>query len=108
MSDKDLIYETDLVKQLRAEFDDEAETAVVAPKQSVLTRLRVKYSGLNRYKRYLVRGLAAVMALLIIGQLIFQGVTAAAEYDGGPVPAQLAIEQLGDDLPLPPIAPPLP
>lgn len=108
MSDEELIQETDLVSQLRDELDDEAVTAVVAPKQPLITRLKVKYSGLSRYKPYIVRGLAAVMALLVISQLIYQGAMAAAEYDGGPVPAQLAIEQLGDDLPPPPIAPPLP
>ena len=99
--------EVDLLASLRDGLDETEETAVVAPQMPLIQRLKIKYSGFRRYRIMLVRGLVILMALVIVGQLVVQGVTAVNQYDGGSVPLPAAIHQIEDDLPPPPVAPPL-
>jgi hypothetical protein len=98
--------EADLLEALRDGLDQAQETAVVAPEMPLIQRLKIKYSGFRRYRIMLIRGLVILMALVIVGQLVVQGLTAANQYDGGPVPLPAARQQIEDDLPSRPAAPP--
>jgi hypothetical protein len=96
-----------LLESLRDGLDEAQETAVVAPQMPLFQRLKIKYSGFRRYRIMIVRGLVILMALLIVGQIVVQGVTAVNQYDGGALPLSAAIYQIEDDLLPPPVAPPL-
>jgi hypothetical protein len=97
--DEDLMNnEIDILAQLREDLDMGEETAVVAPKMPLIQRLKIKYSGFKRYRIMIVRGLVVFMALLIVGQLVYSGIMTMNQYDGGPVPLSVAVEQVEDDL----------
>lgn len=107
MDKYDFEREADLLEALRDGLDEAQETAVVAPQMPLFQRLKIKYSGFRRYRIMIVRGLVILMALVIVGQLVVQGITAVNQYDGGAIPLPAAIHQIEDDLPPPPVAPPL-
>ncbi|MCB9420746.1 MAG: hypothetical protein H6667_13145 [Ardenticatenaceae bacterium] len=107
MNDYDRERETNILEALRDGLDEAQETAVVAPAMPLWQRIKIKYSGFRRYRIMLVRGLVILMALVIMGQLIVQGITAVNQYDGGPIPLPAALQQIEDDLPPPPSAPPI-
>jgi len=107
MDDFDFKQDVALVKELRNGLDESLETAVVAPDMPLSQRLGINHGDMRRYRILIVRGLVAFMALLIIGQLAYRGVTAVAPRNDGPVPLQAAVQQIETDLLLP-VAPPLP
>lgn len=106
-SDK-LEQQADFLGQLRDDWAAEEETAVVAPNLPLTHHLKARLGGLKRYRVLLIRGLVIVMVLVITTQLAVRWVTAVNQFDGGPVPLPVAIEQVEDDLlpaPQPPVHP---
>ncbi len=107
MDDELMNNEMDFLAQLREDLAEGEETAVVAPKMPLIQRLKIKYSGFKRYRIMIVRGLVVLVALFIVGQLVYSGITTMNQYDGGPVPLPIAVEQVEDDLMQLPEPPPL-
>ena len=110
MSDQDYQEDIDLISHLRDGYDDEQETAVIAPKLPISQRIKLRMSsyGTNkRLKTSVIYSLMLFMGLMIAGQLILQGITALNAAEAGPIPLSTAIEQVEDDLmPIPPPPPP--
>ena len=110
MSNKDYQKDIDLISQLREDYDDEKETAVIAPKPSISQRIKIwigSHGTKKRIKTVVIYSLMLFMGLIIMGQLILQGITASNAPEAGPVPLTVAIEQVEDDL-MPITAPPPP
>jgi di/tricarboxylate transporter len=92
------------VLEIRQEIDRGAIT--FAPKAPPIARLREYLKELPKLKKFFIGGLVAALLFILISQLIFRLIIVPNEFDGGPVPVPLAIEQLGPDLELPSPPPP--
>jgi len=109
MSNHNYQKDIELFSQLRENFDEVQETAVVAPKLTLSQRLQLRmgsYGTNKRIKALVLRGLLLFMGIVVMSQLFIQARTAVNAGIEGPVPISVAVEQVEDDLlPMPP--PPL-
>ena len=101
-------FEQSPVLEIRTDIDGKA--GAKAPKAPPITRLREYLKELPKLKQYFIGGLALALLLILLSQLIFRVFIVPNEFEGGPLPLPLAIEQLGSDfeLPTPPPVPTVP
>ena len=100
------------VLEIRADIG--GKTGAKAPKAPPIARLREYLKELPKLKQYFIGGLALALLLILASQLIFRVFIIPNEFEGGPLPLPLAIEQLGSDFvaptppPIPTVPPPAP
>ncbi|MCP5099344.1 MAG: hypothetical protein GY943_27640 [Chloroflexi bacterium] len=105
-------FEHSPVLEMRTDVDGKA--GAKAPKAPPITRLREYLKELSKLKQYFIGGLTVAFLLILVTQFIFRTFIVPNEFDGGPLPLPLAIEQLGSDFevptppPVPTAPPPLP
>lgn len=106
MSNHNYQKDIELFSQLREDFNEAQETAVIAPKLSLTQRLQSRmgsYGTNKRIKALVLRGLLLFMGTIVMGQLFIQGRAAINAETEGPIPLAIAVEQVEDDLmPIPP------
>jgi hypothetical protein len=110
MSKRNMLQDMELLSQLREEFEEEQETAVIAPKLKLSQRIKMQmgsYGTNKRIKALVIRGLVLFMGLMVAGQLFIQSMETINNEEPGVIPLTVAVEQVEDDL-MPVPAPPPP